>query len=146
MLKRWTWLTLVLSAATKATPKEMLPLVDKPLIQYVVNEAVKAGIKEIVLVTHASKNAIENHFPFFGWIHDLSAQDPYYILPLLMGASMFLIQKMSPTTVTDPMQQKIIELVFGFLASFITMWYSRHREFHADAGAAHLELASSSLA
>lgn len=41
------------------------------------------------------------HSPFFGWITDLSAQDPYYILPLLMGASMFLIQKMSPTTVTD---------------------------------------------
>ncbi len=48
--------------ATKAIPKEMLPLVDKPLIQYVVNEAVAAGIKEIVLVTHASKNSIENHF------------------------------------------------------------------------------------
>ena len=48
------------------------------------------------------------HSPFFGWIHDLSAQDPYYIFPLLMGASMFLIQKMSPTTVTDPMQQKIM--------------------------------------
>lgn len=48
--------------ATKAIPKEMLPVVDKPLIQYVVNEAVKAGIKEIVLVTHASKNSIENHF------------------------------------------------------------------------------------
>ncbi len=48
--------------ATKAIPKEMLPIVDKPLIQYVVNEAVAAGIKEIVLVTHASKNAIENHF------------------------------------------------------------------------------------
>jgi len=48
--------------ATKAIPKEMLPLVDKPLIQYVVNEAVSAGIKEIVLVTHASKNSIENHF------------------------------------------------------------------------------------
>ncbi|EKO5125070.1 membrane protein insertase YidC [Vibrio fluvialis] len=48
------------------------------------------------------------HSPFFGWIHDLSAQDPYYILPLLMGASMFFIQKMSPTTVTDPMQQKIM--------------------------------------
>jgi YidC/Oxa1 family membrane protein insertase len=48
------------------------------------------------------------HSPFFGWIHDLSAQDPYYILPILMGASMFLIQKMSPTTVTDPMQQKIM--------------------------------------
>lgn len=48
------------------------------------------------------------HSPFFGWIHDLSAQDPYYILPLLMGASMFLIQKMSPNTITDPMQQKIM--------------------------------------
>lgn len=48
--------------ATKAIPKEMMPLVDKPLIQYVVNEAVNAGIKNIVLVTHSSKNAIENHF------------------------------------------------------------------------------------
>lgn len=48
--------------ATKAIPKEMLPLVDRPLIQYVVNEAVAAGIKNIVLVTHSSKNAIENHF------------------------------------------------------------------------------------
>jgi UTP--glucose-1-phosphate uridylyltransferase len=48
--------------ATKAIPKEMLPLVDKPLIQYVVNECAKAGITEIVLVTHSSKNAIENHF------------------------------------------------------------------------------------
>ncbi|WP_338556254.1 UTP--glucose-1-phosphate uridylyltransferase GalU [Erwinia sp. E_sp_B04_7] len=48
--------------ATKAIPKEMLPLVDKPLIQYVVNECIAAGITEIVLVTHSSKNAIENHF------------------------------------------------------------------------------------
>ncbi|ELR63765.1 UTP--glucose-1-phosphate uridylyltransferase [Photobacterium marinum] len=48
--------------ATKAIPKEMLPIVDKPLIQYIVNECVVAGIKEIVLVTHSSKNAIENHF------------------------------------------------------------------------------------
>ena len=48
--------------ATKAIPKEMLTLVDKPLIQYIVNECVAAGIKEIVLVTHSSKNAIENHF------------------------------------------------------------------------------------
>lgn len=48
--------------ATKAIPKEMLPIVDKPLIQYVVNECAAAGIKEIVLVTHGSKNAIENHF------------------------------------------------------------------------------------
>lgn len=48
--------------ATKAIPKEMLPIVDKPLIQYIVNECVSAGIKDIILVTHSSKNAIENHF------------------------------------------------------------------------------------
>lgn len=48
--------------ATKAIPKEMLPVVDKPLIQYVVQEAVAAGIHEIVLVTHSSKNSIEDHF------------------------------------------------------------------------------------
>ena len=48
--------------ATKAIPKEMLPLVDKPLIQYIVNECYQAGFKELVFVTHASKNSIENHF------------------------------------------------------------------------------------
>ena len=48
--------------ATKAIPKEMLTVADKPLIQYIVNECVAAGIKEIVLVTHSSKNAIENQF------------------------------------------------------------------------------------
>ena len=48
--------------ATKAIPKEMLTIADKPLIQYIVSECVAAGIKEIVLVTHSSKNAIENHF------------------------------------------------------------------------------------
>ena len=42
--------------------KEMLPIVDKPMVQYIVDEIVAAGIKEIVLVTHASKNAVENHF------------------------------------------------------------------------------------
>lgn len=48
--------------ATKAIPKEMLPVVDKPLIQLVVEEIAAAGVKEIVLVTHSSKNSIENHF------------------------------------------------------------------------------------
>ncbi len=48
--------------ATKVIPKEMLTVVDKPLIQYVVEEAASAGIKNIILVTHASKNSIENHF------------------------------------------------------------------------------------
>lgn len=48
--------------ATKATPKEMLPIVDKPLIQYAVEEAVAAGVKELVFVTSYSKRAIEDHF------------------------------------------------------------------------------------
>ena len=48
--------------ATKAMPKEMLPIVDKPIIQYVVEEAVTAGIKDIVIVTGWHKRAIEDHF------------------------------------------------------------------------------------
>ncbi len=51
------------------------------------------------------------HMPFFLWIQDLSAQDPYYILPLLMGASMFLMQKMSPTPMADPTQQKVMMMM-----------------------------------
>lgn len=50
--------------ATKAQPKEMLPIVDKPIIQYVVEEAVASGIKDIVIVTGASKRAIEDHFDY----------------------------------------------------------------------------------
>ena len=48
--------------ASKAIPKEMVPVVDKPVIQYVVEEAIAAGIKRIVLVTRSGKEAIENHF------------------------------------------------------------------------------------
>jgi UTP--glucose-1-phosphate uridylyltransferase len=48
--------------ATKAQPKEMLPLVDKPVIQHVVEEAVRSGIESIILVTGRGKQAIENHF------------------------------------------------------------------------------------
>lgn len=48
--------------ASKAIPKEMVTVVDKPVIQYVVEEAMAAGINEIVLVTHSSKKAIEDHF------------------------------------------------------------------------------------
>jgi UTP--glucose-1-phosphate uridylyltransferase len=48
--------------ATKASPKEMLPIVDKPLIQYAVEEAVAAGATKLVFVTGASKRAIEDHF------------------------------------------------------------------------------------
>src|SRR6185312_15016490 len=48
--------------ATKAQPKEMLPLVDKPIIQYGVEEAVESGIDDIVIVTGRGKNSIEDHF------------------------------------------------------------------------------------
>ena len=48
--------------ATKAQPKEMLPVVDKPVIQYIVEEAVAAGIEEIIFVTAMGKQALENHF------------------------------------------------------------------------------------
>ena len=48
--------------ATKATPKEMLPVVDKPAIQYVVEEAVAAGIHDVLFVTGRNKDSLENHF------------------------------------------------------------------------------------
>ena len=48
--------------ATKANPKEMLPIVDKPLIQYAVEEAIEAGCDEIIFVTGRSKRSIEDHF------------------------------------------------------------------------------------
>ncbi|AXW86464.1 membrane protein insertase YidC [Lonsdalea britannica] len=62
------------------------------------------------------------HAPFALWIHDLSAQDPYYVLPILMGLTMFFIQKMSPTTVTDPMQQKIMTYMPVIFTVFF-LWF-----------------------
>ena len=53
------------------------------------------------------------------WINDLSVQDPYYILPILMGGSMYLQQLLTPTTITDPMQQKI----FRFLPLIFTVFF-----------------------
>lgn len=62
------------------------------------------------------------HAPFFAWVQDLSAQDPYYILPILMGASMFLLQKMSPTPVADPVQQKVMTFMpLMFMVFFL--WF-----------------------
>lgn len=49
------------------------------------------------------------HADFVFWINDLSSRDPFFILPLLMGASMFLMQRLQPTPVTDPMQAKILQ-------------------------------------
>jgi len=48
--------------ATKAQPKEMLPIVDKPAIQYIVEEAVQSGIEDILIITRRNKRSIEDHF------------------------------------------------------------------------------------
>ena len=70
------------------------------------------------------------HAPFMLWIQDLSAQDPFYILPVLMGVSMFIMQKMQPMTVQDPMQQKIMQYMpvmftvffFWFPSGLVLYW------------------------
>src|SRR3954454_18034769 len=56
--------------ATKATPKEMLPVVDKPAIQYVVEEAVAAGLTDVLLITGRGKRSLEDHFD---WAYELEA-------------------------------------------------------------------------
>ena len=48
--------------ASKATPKEMLPIIDKPLVQYAVEEAIEIGIEEIVFITNDEKHSIKKHF------------------------------------------------------------------------------------
>src|SRR3954452_19131955 len=50
--------------ATKAIPKEMIPIIDIPMIQHIVEEAVRAGVEDVILVTARHKEAIENHFDF----------------------------------------------------------------------------------
>ena len=60
--------------ATKASPKEMLPLVDKPLIQYVVEEAIASGIEEIIIITGRGKRAIEDHFDISFELEDILRQ------------------------------------------------------------------------
>jgi UTP--glucose-1-phosphate uridylyltransferase len=57
--------------ATKAMPKEMLPVVDKPAIQYVVEEAVAAGLHDVLMVTGRNKTALENHFDRVGELEDV---------------------------------------------------------------------------
>ncbi|GAA5218730.1 membrane protein insertase YidC [Corallincola platygyrae] len=60
--------------------------------------------------------------PFFLWIDDLSVKDPYYVLPLLMGGSMWLMQKMSPTTITDPTQQKVMQFM-PVIFTVMFLWF-----------------------
>lgn len=72
--------------ATKAMPKEMLPIVDKPLIQYAVEEAVAAGITELVFITGRNKRAIEDHFDRVPELEaDLEAKGKTELLEILRG-------------------------------------------------------------
>ena len=57
--------------------------------------------------------------PWIMWFHDLSVMDPYYVLPLLMGLSMYIQQRLNPPAVSDPMQQKI----FQFLPVVFTVMF-----------------------
>lgn len=70
------------------------------------------------------------HAYFFGWIQDLSAKDPYYILPIVMGLMMYIFQKMSPSTINDSTQKKIVvympiifALFFLWLPSGLVLYY-----------------------
>jgi UTP--glucose-1-phosphate uridylyltransferase len=87
--------------ATKASPKEMLPVVDKPLIQYAVEEAMAAGITEMIFVTGRSKRAIEDHF------------DKSYEIEAELEARN---------------KQKLLDLVRGILPSHVTCMYVRQAE------------------
>ncbi|MBL4821907.1 MAG: membrane protein insertase YidC [Colwellia sp.] len=62
------------------------------------------------------------HAPFIFWIQDLSAMDPYYVLPVLMGISMYVMQKLQPMTVQDPMQQKIMQYMPVVFSVFMA-WF-----------------------
>ncbi len=62
------------------------------------------------------------HAPFIFWIQDLSAMDPYFVLPALMGLSMFVMQKMQPMTIQDPMQQKIMQYMPVVFSIFMA-WF-----------------------
>ncbi|WWO95951.1 MAG: membrane protein insertase YidC [Candidatus Dasytiphilus stammeri] len=68
-------------------------------------------------------NSVElRQAPFILWIHDLSAHDPYYILPVGMGITMYFLQKMSPNTMTDPSQQKILTYM-PIIFSIFFFWF-----------------------
>jgi len=62
------------------------------------------------------------HAPFVFWIQDLSAMDPYYVLPVLMGISMYVMQRMQPMTIQDPMQQKIMQYMPVVFSIFMA-WF-----------------------
>ena len=93
--------------ATKANPKEMLPIVDKPLIQYAVEEAISAGITDLIFVTNSSKRAIEDHFDSnFELESNLSERGKHDLLTVVQsilpkGVSCAYIRQRSPRGLGD---------------------------------------------
>ncbi|MGG3571827.1 UTP--glucose-1-phosphate uridylyltransferase GalU [Bacillus gobiensis] len=74
--------------ATKAMPKEMLPIVDKPTIQYIIEEAIESGIEDIIIVTGKGKRAIEDHFDYnFELEQNLIEKEKYEILKKVRQSS-----------------------------------------------------------
>ncbi len=87
--------------ATKAVPKEMLPILDKPAIQYIVEEAVEAGIEEILIITNRGKDAIENHFDISyeleKHLEEKNNQEMLEMLkPISKMAKIYFIRQQSP--------------------------------------------------
>ena len=81
-----SWFRYAILPVTKANPKEMLPIVDKPLIQYAVEEAVAAGITELIFVTSSAKRSIEDHFDSnFELESTLAAQGKHELLALVQN-------------------------------------------------------------
>ena len=76
----------------------------------------------IALYSVLSSSVEIRNAPWIGWITDLSVKDPFFVLPILMGASMWYLQKMSPTTVTDPMQQKVMQFM-PIIFTLMFLWF-----------------------
>ena len=89
--------------ATKAIPKEMLPVVDKPLIQYAVEEAQAAGIEEFIFVTGRGKSAIEDHFDFSIELHTLLSERGKPEDAERIGGPMFKPGQIAYTRQQEPM-------------------------------------------
>ena len=89
--------------ATKAMPKEMLPVVDKPLIQYAVEEARAAGIEQFIFVTGRGKTAIEDHFDHSVELHNILAKRGEHEKAALIGGSMFEPGQVAYTRQQEPL-------------------------------------------
>jgi YidC/Oxa1 family membrane protein insertase len=85
-------------------------------------------------LNRALGSAIEmRHAPWFGWIKDLSARDPYYILPVIMAGTMYLQTKITPMTTTDPQQQMMMKpMPLSFAPCSSSSLFERARGAHYD--------------